>query len=132
MTMIKLENTFGERAFGRSTADLAARYTGHARYLPVHRSAGPEPVSVSLVRFDPGVTTHWHRHTAGQVIYVVSGETRIQSRGKEVATVAPGETVFAEPGEEHWHGAGALEASCHVVISLGETIWGDDAEPPSG
>lgn len=57
-------------------------------------------------RFEPGGRTHWHSHPNGQYLHVVEGEGRVQSRGGEVGRLLPNDTICAEPGEHHWHGAG--------------------------
>jgi quercetin dioxygenase-like cupin family protein len=35
----------------------------------------------------------------------------------------PGDVVYADPGEEHWHGAGANTYILHTAISMGVTTW---------
>ena len=44
--------------------------------------------------------------------------------------IRPGDVVYIEPGEEHWHGASADRFMAHVAIrkptSQGEVaLWGD-------
>jgi quercetin dioxygenase-like cupin family protein len=88
------------------------------------------PSSAILVEFGPGGRTHWHRHPNGQYIHVIEGEGRIQSRGGDVRSLMPGDTVYAEPGEEHWHGASVDGHVAHLAFSFGVTDWGspiDDA-----
>lgn len=67
-------------------------------------------LSVQSVYFTPGSHTAWHMHPNGQVLHILGGEGRIQTRGGDVRTLRPGDTVTAAPGEWHWHGA-ALAAS---------------------
>ena len=81
------------------------------------------PSSALVVRFGPGGRTHWHSHPAGPYLHVVEGEGRAQSRGGNVVTLHPGDTVYAEPGEEHWHGAAAEQAVVHLAFSFGVTKW---------
>lgn len=92
-----------------------------------HDLAGvDEPMSSALlVRFEVGARTHWHRHPGGQYLYGVEGEGRVQSRDSEVTPLRPGDCVYAEPGEEHWHGAGENAPFAHLAISIGETQWGE-------
>jgi quercetin dioxygenase-like cupin family protein len=85
------------------------------------------PSSALLVRFEPGGRTHWHSHPGGQYLHVVEGEGRIRSRGGEVSALRPGDTVYAEPGEEHWHGASAQAAVVHLAFSFGVTEWFEEA-----
>ena len=49
----------------------ASHFTGPASSLPLHRTEQPNPVNVNLVRFEPGVRNHWHRHAGGQLLHVV-------------------------------------------------------------
>jgi quercetin dioxygenase-like cupin family protein len=81
------------------------------------------PSSALLVRFGAGGRTHWHRHPAGQYLHVTSGEGRVQARGGTIATIRPGDTVYAAPGEEHWHGAGMDTSVEHLAFSFGVTEW---------
>ena len=81
------------------------------------------PSSALVVEFAPGGRTHWHSHPAGQYIYVLAGEGRIQSRGGEVEELRAGDVIYAEPDEEHWHGAGTDTEVRHLAFSFGVTRW---------
>jgi quercetin dioxygenase-like cupin family protein len=35
----------------------------------------------------------------------------------------PGDTVYTEPGEEHWHGAAGDQSVAHLAFSFGKTDW---------
>jgi len=95
--------------------------------------AAPEDdsrVSASLVHFAPGARTAWHTHPHGQTIYVTEGIGRVQKRGGEIMPVHPGDRVFFEAGEEHWHGAAADRFMVHIaMLQVGEdgssAEWGD-------
>jgi quercetin dioxygenase-like cupin family protein len=41
---------------------------------------------------------------------------RAQRRGGPVEVIRPGDRVFFEPGEHHWHGASANRFMTHVAI----------------
>lgn len=86
--------------------------------------------SALLVRFGPGGRTHWHRHPNGQYLYIVEGEGRLQVRGGTVLSLQPGDAVYAEPGEEHWHGAARDASVAHLAFSFGVTEWLEAAEDP--
>ena len=75
------------------------------------------------VSFEPGARTYWHRHTAGQVLFVIAGAGRVGTRDGEVAEVGSGDMVETPPDEEHWHGASEHAPMTHLALSLGETIW---------
>ena len=64
-------------------------------------------VSASSVHFAPGARTAWHTHPNGQTIWVTEGVGLCQRRGGPIEVIRPGDRVFFERGEEHWHGAAA-------------------------
>ena len=114
------------RASSENRTD-AATFTGTVWADPVLQAPG---VNVNTVFFAHGGRTYWHSHRQGQVLLVASGAGFVQSRGGEAAPIAPGDVVHSDPGEEHWHGAGADTLLVHTAVSLGETVWleevGDD------
>jgi quercetin dioxygenase-like cupin family protein len=57
------------------------------------------------VHFTPGARTAWHTHPHGQTIFVTEGVGLCQREGRPVEIIRPGDRVFFEPGENHWHGA---------------------------
>ena len=73
-------------------------------------------VSASSVHFTPGARTAWHTHPNGQTIYVLEGVGLAQRRGGPVEVIRPGDRVFFEPGEEHWHGASATRFMAHLAM----------------
>jgi quercetin dioxygenase-like cupin family protein len=73
-------------------------------------------VSASWVHFTPGARTAWHTHPNGQTIFVLEGVGRCQRRGGPIETIRPGDRVFFEPGEEHWHGATATRFMSHMAV----------------
>jgi len=73
-------------------------------------------VSGSSVHFTPGARTAWHTHPNGQTIFVLEGVGRCQSRGGRLETIRPGDRVFFEPGEEHWHGAAPDRFMTHLAL----------------
>jgi len=88
----------------------------------------PEPARVRALRvsFEPGARTNWHTHPLGQSLHILSGVGRVQSWGKPVREVYPGETVWIAPGEKHWHGASPDNAMVHLAIQ--EHLNGVQAE----
>ena len=97
-------------------------FTGSARRHDLIAVEDP-PSGAILVKFEPGARTHWHRHPAGQYLYVVEGSGLTQRRGGEVEALAPGDCLYAAPGEEHWHGAGLSTGVSHLAFSFGVTEW---------
>jgi quercetin dioxygenase-like cupin family protein len=100
-------------------------------------------ISASSVHFTPGARTAWHTHPNGQTIFVLEGVGLCQRRGGPVQLIRPGDRVFFEPGEDHWHGAAANRFMTHLAMLEVDTdgnpaTWGEhvtDAEyaaaPPS-
>ena len=68
------------------------------------RSPGT-PSRPHLAPLTPGARTAWHTHPNGQTIYVTEGVGRAQRRGGPIEVIRPGDRVFFDPGEDHWHGA---------------------------
>jgi quercetin dioxygenase-like cupin family protein len=114
-------------AAGAPPAD-ASTFTGPVRQQLISAVTDPHAVRALLVTFEAGTRTHWHRHSGGQVLHVVTGAGRTCSRGGEEVDLRPGDTVVAGPGEEHWHGAAEGATMTHLALSIGDTIW---AEPPA-
>jgi quercetin dioxygenase-like cupin family protein len=91
-------------------------FTGTVFLDPVAEPAGDSRVSASSVHFPPGARTAWHTHPTGQTIWVTEGVGLCQSRGGSIEVIRPGDRVFFEPGEEHWHGAAATRFMTHIAI----------------
>lgn len=72
--------------------------------------------AASLVTFQPGARTAWHTHPAGQTILIQSGLGWVQKEGEEVIEVKPGDIVYFEPNEKHWHGASENKAMSHIAV----------------
>jgi quercetin dioxygenase-like cupin family protein len=47
---------------------------------------------------------------------VTEGVGRCQRRGGQVEEIRPGDSVFFDPGEEHWHGAAPDRFMAHIAI----------------
>jgi quercetin dioxygenase-like cupin family protein len=87
-------------------------------------------ITASAVHFTPGARTAWHTHPQGQTIFVMEGVGRCQRRGGSVEEIRPGDRVFFEPGEEHWHGAAPDRFMMHIAMAEidegGNVVdWGD-------
>jgi quercetin dioxygenase-like cupin family protein len=108
---------------GGPPATDPARFTGPVTQQTLHAVSRPEPMRVLSVSFSDGARTHWHAHAGGQVLHVIAGEGRVQSWGREVESIGPGDTVSAEPGEKHWHGAAPGASMAHLAVSIGAVTW---------
>jgi quercetin dioxygenase-like cupin family protein len=92
-----------------------AYFTGAVRIdAPFSGSGG---VSGATVSFEPGARTVWHTHPLGQTLLVVAGLGRVQREGGPIEQIRPGDIVWFEPGEKHWHGAAPDSAMTHVAIA---------------
>jgi quercetin dioxygenase-like cupin family protein len=91
-------------------------FTGPVYVDTVAAPSGASHVSASSVHFTPGARTAWHTHPNGQTIYVLEGVGLAQRRGGLVEVIRPGDRVFFEPGEEHWHGAAATRFMTHLAM----------------
>ena len=105
-------------------------FTGVVYLDPVAAPSEGSRISATSVHFTPGARTAWHTHPFGQTIYVTEGAGLCQRRGEPVEVIRPGDRVFFEPGEEHWHGASAARFMTHIAMlqvdDAGNTAsWGD-------
>jgi quercetin dioxygenase-like cupin family protein len=91
-------------------------FTGAVYVDTVAAPSGASRVSASSVHFTPGARTAWHTHPNGQTIYVLEGVGLAQRRGGPVKVIRPGDRVFFEAGEEHWHGATATRFMTHMAM----------------
>jgi quercetin dioxygenase-like cupin family protein len=105
-------------------------FTGAVYVDTVAAPSDASRVHASSVHFTPGARTAWHTHPNGQTIWVVEGIGLCQRRGAPIEVIRPGDRVFFEPGEEHWHGAAATRFMTHIAMlqvdDEGNTAdWGD-------
>jgi quercetin dioxygenase-like cupin family protein len=91
-------------------------FTGVVFIDAVAAPSATSRLSASSVHFTPGARTAWHTHPNGQTIYVTEGLGLCQRRGGPVEVIRPGDRVFFEPGEEHWHGAVPNRFMTHLAM----------------
>jgi quercetin dioxygenase-like cupin family protein len=118
----------------RNTTDTGAGpsdwFTGSVFIDPVATPSGASRVGAASVHFTPGARTAWHTHPNGQTIYVLEGVGLCQRRGGAIEVIRPGDRVFFEPGEEHWHGAAETRFMTHLALQQADdegnvASWGD-------
>lgn len=73
-------------------------------------------IGCAHVRFSPGARTAWHHHPKGQTLYITDGIGLVCRRGGQPQEIRPGDVVYIESGEEHWHGATADRFMAHVAM----------------
>ena len=111
------------RVPGKPSEQRTATFTGTVHLDPVLNTGA---VMINTVIFTPGARTYWHSHPGGQLLVVTSGRGIVATRAGEVATVGNGDVIWAEPGEEHWHGACPDSLMTHMAVSHGTTEWHDE------
>lgn len=93
-----------------------SQFTGTVFIDGIRNPDTQSAVGCAHVRFTPGARTAWHFHPKGQTLYVTDGVGYVSRRGGAVQEIRPGDVVYIEPGEEHWHGATADRFMAHVAI----------------
>jgi quercetin dioxygenase-like cupin family protein len=99
-----------------TVAGPAEWFTGTVYIDAVATPAGSSRISASSVHFTPGARTAWHTHPNGQTIFVTEGVGLAQRRGGPIEVIRPGDRVFFEPGEDHWHGAAPNRFMTHIAM----------------
>ena len=102
-------------------------FTGTVYVDTIATPSEPSRLGAASVHFAPGARTAWHTHPLGQTIYVIEGVGRCQRRGGPIEVIRPGDRVFFEPGEDHWHGAAPNRFMTHVAMQEA----GDQGSPAS-
>ena len=105
-------------------------FTGDVYLDAVAAAPAPGRVRGALVHFTPGARTAWHTHALGQTIFVTEGVGLVQRRGGPIEVIRPGDRVFFEPDEDHWHGAAPNRFMVHLALNEVDddhplAAWGD-------
>lgn len=101
-----------------------SQFTGSVN--PYVTMASTDGIVINSVNFTPCSRTYWHRHEGGQILIVIAGRGLIQADGGPVRVLRAGDTVWAPPGERHWHGGSEDSYMVHTAISLGATRWEEE------
>lgn len=109
-----------------STKGPEAWFTGTVRIDPLFQVIEPARVAGNSVTFEPGARTAWHTHPLGQTLIVTAGCGLVQRWGGKLEEIRPGDVVWFEPGEKHWHGASPTTAMTHIAIQ--ESLEGKAVE----
>ena len=91
-------------------------FTGSVRIDPLFQKKEATKAAGALVTFEPGARTAWHTHPAGQTLIVTAGLGWVQREGGPIEEIRPGDVVWFEPNEKHWHGASPNKAMSHMAI----------------
>jgi quercetin dioxygenase-like cupin family protein len=103
----------GSQHSGRGPAEW---FTGTVRIDPLFGATTPARAAGNAVTFEPSARTAWHTHPLGQVLIVTAGCGLVQREGGPVEEIHPGDVVWFEPDEKHWHGASPTTAMTHIAI----------------
>ncbi len=109
MQIIKI----GSQPSGKGPEDW---FTGMVRIDPLFQPNDARRAAAALVTFEPGARTAWHTHPLGQTLFITSGIGWVQQEGGNVEQVHPGDVIWFEPNEKHWHGATAANGMSHIAI----------------
>jgi quercetin dioxygenase-like cupin family protein len=104
------------RSTVETTKGPADSFTGDVYVDAIATPAGTSTYASAMVHFIPGARTAWHTHPHGQTIFVTEGVGRCQREGEPIEEIRPGDRVFFEPGENHWHGAAPSRFMAHIAI----------------
>jgi quercetin dioxygenase-like cupin family protein len=104
----------GSQPSAKGSADW---FAGTVRIDPLFSGKAPARAAGNAVTFEPGARTAWHTHPLGQTLIVTFGCGWAQREGGPIETIRPGDVVWFEPGEKHWHGASATTAMQHIAIN---------------
>ena len=104
----------GSQPSGTGPADY---FTGTVRIDSPFKGSAPARVGGAVVTFEPCARTAWHTHPLGQTLIVTAGCGSAQRWGGPIEEIRPGDVVWFEPGEKHWHGATATTAMTHIAIA---------------
>jgi quercetin dioxygenase-like cupin family protein len=105
-------------------------FSGDVYIDPVASPPEMSRAAAALVHFTPGARTAWHTHPLGQTVFVVEGVGRCQREGGPVEEIRPGDRVFFDPNENHWHGAAPNRLMVHIAIQENDdsgspVTWGE-------
>ncbi|HVX26114.1 MAG TPA: cupin domain-containing protein [Parafilimonas sp.] len=102
----------GSQPSGKGPEDW---FTGAVRIDPLFQPNNSRRAQAASVTFEPGARTVWHTHPLGQTLIVTAGCGWAQREGGEVEEIFPGDIIWFEPNEKHWHGATATTAMTHIA-----------------
>ncbi|OJW17218.1 cupin domain-containing protein [Mucilaginibacter sp. 44-25] len=103
----------GSRPSGKGPTEY---FTGTVRIDPLNEPPEPARVAMALVTFEPGARTAWHTHPYGQTLIVTTGAGWVQREGDTKENIYPGDVIYFEQNEKHWHGATATTAMSHIAV----------------
>ena len=104
-------------------AEAVPGWTGgevHRTRQPIIPEGGSQFFNASIVNFQKGAQTGWHRHSSDQILVVTTGNGIVADETHEVE-VGVGDVVQIMAGENHWHGASANGYMGHITITAADS-----------
>ncbi|AUD07100.1 (R)-mandelonitrile lyase [Spirosoma pollinicola] len=103
----------GSQPSGKGPEDW---FTGAVRIDPLFAANEARRAAAASVTFEPGARTAWHTHPLGQTLLVTAGYGWVQREGGPIEAIHPGDVVWFEPNEKHWHGATPTTGMTHIAM----------------
>ncbi len=103
----------GSKPSGQGPEDW---FTGSVRIDPLFDPNNSRRAAAATVTFEPGARTAWHTHPLGQTLIITSGIGWVQKENSAVEEVRPGDIIWFEANEKHWHGATKTNGVTHIAI----------------
>ena len=100
----------------KSAKGPADWFTGAVRIDPLFDANDTRRGAAACVTFEPGARTAWHTHPLGQTLIVTMGCGWVQRENGPIEEIHPGDVIWFESNERHWHGATATTAMTHIAI----------------
>jgi len=100
----------------KGAAAPAANFTGT---VWVNMNVKPEEgynTNIGTVTFEPKARTNWHKHSSGQVLFVIEGIGYYQEKGKPIQLIQKGDVVKIPKNAVHWHGASHESTMRHIAL----------------
>jgi quercetin dioxygenase-like cupin family protein len=104
------------KSSGKTNSGPTDWFTGTVSIDPIRDPDEQSAIGCAHVRFTPGARTAWHSHPKGQTLYVTDGIGFVSTRDGQKQEIRPGDVVYIEPDEEHWHGATAERFMSHIAM----------------
>jgi 4-carboxymuconolactone decarboxylase len=100
----------------KGSAAPAANFTGT---VWVNMNVKPEEgynINVGTVTFEPKARTNWHKHSSGQLLFVIEGIGYYQEKDKPIELIQKGDVVKIPKNTLHWHGASNDSMMRHIAL----------------
>lgn len=83
--------------------------------------------NIGTVTFEPKARTNWHKHTSGQILFVIEGIGYYQEQGDKIKVIKQGDVIKIPKDVKHWHGASHQSEMRHIAMitdfDKDETKW---------